>query len=79
MPCIKMMIEGKPAILCVGGPVYEFEGYKFENDHYFGPTNLNKRTGEPLVHQSDEFFATALRWQTLPEAERETYRAERNK
>ena len=76
MPCIKLNDDNQ-AILCVGGPVYVFEGFRFEMHSYCGPVNISKITDSPLVKQSGEFFEAVARWQKLPEEEREQYRAER--
>ena len=78
MPCLRYTHNGRPAFLCVGGDVYEYEGYRFEIHHYYGPININKKTDDPLVKQSNKFFEAVERWQALPEKEREKYRVERN-
>ena len=78
MPCIRMKINGRTAFLCVGDAVYEYDGFRFEWHHYFGPINIHKKTDECLVKQSQAFFKAAERWQELPEKERETFRVERN-
>ncbi len=78
MTCIKTKFNGRPAFLCIGGDVYSFEGFRFENHSEFGPINIHKKTDECLVKQSQEFFEAAERWQELPDEERETYRVERN-
>ena len=78
MPCIETKLNGRPAFVCIGGDVYEFEGYRFELHSYFGPINIHKKTDSPLVNQTQEFYEAAERWQSLPAEERETYRVERN-
>ena len=81
MPCIRL----HDGFICVSGPVYLFEEFKFEIHSYFGPIRLNKKTGDPLKSQSDvfdsqsdAFFEAVERWQALPQKEREKYLVERS-
>ncbi len=75
MPCIALNDKHR-AILCIGGDVYEYEGYRFEIHRYCGPVRVSKKTGDPVASQSDAFFAAVERWEALPEAERQRCRVE---
>ena len=74
MPCIRL----HDGFICVSGPVYLFEEFKFEIHSYFGPIKL-KKDGGPMKRQGRKFFTAAERWRKLPKKEREKYRVERSK
>ena len=74
MPCIALNDKYR-TILCIGGDIFEYEGYRFEIHRYFGPVRVSKKTGD-LVNQDSKFFAAVERWEALPEAERQRCRVE---
>ena len=75
MPCIALG-DKQHTILCIGGDVYEYEGYRFELHRYFGAVRVSKITGDPVAGQSNAFFAAVERWQALPESDRQKCRVE---
>ena len=74
MPCIALHDKMR-TILCVGGDVYEYAGYRFEMHSYFGPVRVSKKTGSP-VSQDSKFYEAVERWEALPESKRQKCRVD---
>jgi hypothetical protein len=69
MPCLPIA----NGVLCVGGPLYEYEGWFFEWHHYLGPMLLNRVTWEERVRIPDSFWQSMERFQRLTDEERAAY------
>lgn len=67
MTCMRI---GKRTVVCVGWPVFLFEGYLFEVHQYFGPMPLNKRTHEPRSTVPAGFWKMWSRFEKLNAVER---------
>lgn len=64
--------------LCLGGNIYEFEGWRFEWHSYHGPWPLQADSDKPVDLTFDtpeelEFWQMIERFRDLPATEREGY------
>ena len=77
MPCIpiKSNASGRTDWLCIGGPVYDYDGYRFEIHSEFGPVRLTK-DNSMHYHQPAKFFEAVERWRALPADERDKYKVD---
>lgn len=80
MPCLPILEkrrDGKlirTGTLCLGGPVYDFEGFLFEVHSYLGPIPLRRTDGLARARTPRGFWAAWDRFEELPVKEQDTYR-----
>ena len=75
MPCIAIRQAGgkRTGFLCLGGPIFDYDGFLFEHHKYCGPIPVRRDNHNPRLTIPQGFWAMWELFQKLPENERNKY------
>ncbi len=64
------------AVICTGGPLYDFGGHLFEMHSYFGPIPLRRDNHDPKAKIPADFWLAWERFEKLSKQEQDKFRFE---